>query len=638
MPNSKRTQLASELVSALTDTTEQFQQLLDLAQRQPVVPHSEVSTATILEKLEVAWTRFIDCKGQLEQWPITASVSAARISRDHESAYFDACRLCLYLSDGSRGFANRRQQLVQVESEISSLVQKHADRFARLAFQLTSTTVSDWKPIVSEPHDPFMEQSFFHRVLQQDVGSRHCSVDEVVIGKQVISITGLSAKIIPGDTPSICLNASPKVQLETIEHIQPAIQAQFDVLNDRTIHWIGHQAGASGKCRCHPEAPYAEQWQAIEVSRKHCESLKWNLPAYSFDPTKPHFPRPRGYLGESFWNKTADAWPIAKAHLERFIQCSNDILSLHNFGSLPSEFCSWWIREWAEEFLQHSGFGNRDLEDIQALYHFARALDRQLHISDTPCDKQISTVVIFTYYDRPPRGDRAFICELEQREESSPPILSGPIPTGIFHTHGPFPRQTEKHQTLGWRLSSDGFLQYLDVFADPQELSEQKREFFARVGYSLTDIVGFGSAHDYLRNQPLERLQQAIRDYSDTSLWISVTTLDMSRRMNESLDDVKRWLAGCCDTVETYGKLITSGSKVKPKHKRGSPRLSQQELQKIRRLVEGYKVSGLTVREFVRNSNSDLLMADNEKKRLAAFDRCRKNYDNHFGKKSRQAE
>ena len=638
MPKSKRPQFATDLVSTLTDTTEQFQQLLDLAKRQPAVPYSIDCTATILEKLEVAWTGFIDCNGRLGQWPITASISATQISREYESSYFDACRLCLYLSDGSRGFANRRQQLVQVESEILALLQSHAERFANLACQLTSATASDWKPIVPESHDPTAKQSLFHRVLQQDVESHHYSVDEVVIGKQVISITGLSAKIILGDTPSICPSASPKVQEEVTEQLQRAIQARFDVPNDRAIHWIGHQAGATGKCQCHPESPYAEQWRAMAITQEHCDALRRNFPMHPFNPTIPHFPRPRGYLGESLWNRTSDAWPTAKAHLEKFIECVNRASARLIAGRLPDDLANWWVREWAEEFLQHTVSHKHELEDIEAMYEFSRTVDRKLWISRTSPESNCADDLQFTYYDRSPYGGNSALQQWSQEYEHNPPTLSRPIPEGIVFEHGPFPGETKEHHALGWRLTCEGFLQYLDVFAENRELRHDEHQFFSRVCYDIRHHSEFASLHSYVRDQPLERIQEAIRQYCDESPYVGIVTLPQSQLLRDVLDHVQRWLAGCLQAEQQRPARSRTNRINKPKEIKAGTKLSQAEKKEIRRIVENYKESGLKVREFIRNFSSYLFYDKSDDEKFAVFERCRKNYENHFGKKPRQVE
>jgi hypothetical protein len=108
---------------------------------------------------------------------------------------------------------------------------------------------------------------FHHGLAEHDRISLGCD--------RWVGVTGLSCKVIPGSTPTLCPNANPDLPPSLLATAEQAVRRLNHLPEGTTIHWVGHDTGLRNRCTCHPDAPYAapfdrERWSA--VAQPHAQS------------------------------------------------------------------------------------------------------------------------------------------------------------------------------------------------------------------------------------------------------------------------------------------------------------------------------------------------------------------------------
>jgi hypothetical protein len=83
-----------------------------------------------------------------------------------------------------------------------------------------------------------------------------------------VDLTGYSCKVIAGDRPTLCPDASPVLPPSMLSVALRAVLRLNRLPAGTTIHWVGHETGIRNRCKCHPDAPYAapfdrERWPAV---------------------------------------------------------------------------------------------------------------------------------------------------------------------------------------------------------------------------------------------------------------------------------------------------------------------------------------------------------------------------------------
>lgn len=106
---------------------------------------------------------------------------------------------------------------------------------------------------------------------QQDFHNGMATLDTIGVGPgQVVQVTGLSCKVVPGSTPTPCPDASPPLPPPFLGAAERAIRRVNKLPPGTTIHWVGHEGGARSSCLCpeYRDAPFAapfdqERWVCV---------------------------------------------------------------------------------------------------------------------------------------------------------------------------------------------------------------------------------------------------------------------------------------------------------------------------------------------------------------------------------------
>lgn len=110
------------------------------------------------------------------------------------------------------------------------------------------------------------------RLLQSLAHHGQATLDQIIVAPGVtVDVTGLSCKVIPGRVPTACPDASPPLPPTMLTIAEKRMRELVPIPADRTIHWVGHDAGFRSKCRCHPGAPFAApfdraRWSEMSVA------------------------------------------------------------------------------------------------------------------------------------------------------------------------------------------------------------------------------------------------------------------------------------------------------------------------------------------------------------------------------------
>jgi hypothetical protein len=88
---------------------------------------------------------------------------------------------------------------------------------------------------------------------------------------EMVPVTGLSCKVVPGTTPTGCPDADPFLPPSALASAEEAIRLLYPLPDGTTIHWVGHEGGNRNRCRCHPNAPFAApfdqgRWASVAVT------------------------------------------------------------------------------------------------------------------------------------------------------------------------------------------------------------------------------------------------------------------------------------------------------------------------------------------------------------------------------------
>lgn len=106
-----------------------------------------------------------------------------------------------------------------------------------------------------------------------------------IFNVNVVYVTGLSAKVIPGATPTACPDANPAMPPSMLSAALDAVRRANALPAGTTIHWVGHDAGMRNRCRCHPDAPFAAPFDAHRWSS--CMTNKSAASRTKRDPDRP---------------------------------------------------------------------------------------------------------------------------------------------------------------------------------------------------------------------------------------------------------------------------------------------------------------------------------------------------------------
>ncbi|HBI47068.1 MAG TPA: hypothetical protein DDY78_30075 [Planctomycetales bacterium] len=93
------------------------------------------------------------------------------------------------------------------------------------------------------------------------------TLDDLIImpGNPPIPIYPASCRIIPGDAPSVCPDASPPLPREYLHHVEKVFREFCQIPEGCTIHWTGHESWKRNLCHCGP-APGAEKPKPLRLT------------------------------------------------------------------------------------------------------------------------------------------------------------------------------------------------------------------------------------------------------------------------------------------------------------------------------------------------------------------------------------
>lgn len=269
------------------------------------------------------------------------------------------------------------------------------------------------------------------------------------------------------------------------------------------------------------------------------------------------FPRP-DLLDGCRYLTPHPAWEVAGGRLKSWVQAHNRAADLiHGAGGLmPTALHTWWLRRWANQFLQAvQPVACRD--DVQALLDFGERLDRQAGVSTSRPSERVRGDAQFAYYDRPivvgsrqvvkvtlPDGTPA----AESRDfESTVPLTAFDFEAAYgccFPAReypGPRPVGFASLDRRWWRPCAD-MLPYLDFLATADALSPEQLAFLTRVG--VYEPRGTESVAEFW--QPVvaalaTRMQAGI-DALGRRHRLPRPRLNPADRLADVLRDVSNWL------------------------------------------------------------------------------------------------